>query len=122
MVIFKKLKEIKDDHKRAENDYRNKKSVLIKLCLFEKLCLFFMLKERFERVLKSVLVNHRKKLLRLWIKQRNKSPKCIYNLSKRQSTIREEDALRFGLDNHILPKKLKIDDIKPRLNNWYIPF
>ena len=71
-----------------------------------------MLKETFERVSTSVLVNHRKKLLHLWIKQRSKSSNCIYNLSKRQLTIREEDA-RFGLHSHILhlQKKLKIDNI-----------
>ena len=89
MVVFKKLKEIKDDRKRAENDYRNKKSILLKLTLFEKLCLFSMLKERFERVSISVLVNQRKKLLRLWIKQQSKSPNCIYK-SKRRLTIRED--------------------------------
>ena len=70
MVVLKKLKEIKNDYKRVKNDYRNKKFLLIKLSLFEKLCLFSMLKERFERVSKSVLVNHRKKLLRLWIKHK----------------------------------------------------
>ena len=52
MVVPKKLKEIKDDSKRAENDYRNKKCILIKLSLFEKLCLFSM-KERFEKVSKN---------------------------------------------------------------------
>ena len=66
-----------------KNDYRNKKSILIKLSRFEKLCLFSMLKERFEKVSKNVLVNHRKMLLRLWIKKNCKSPNCIYNLSKK---------------------------------------
>ena len=40
---------------------------------------------------------------------------CIYNLSKRQLTIREEDTLGFGRDNYILPKKLKIDNIKAQI-------
>ena len=53
MVVLKKVKEIKDDHKRAENDHRNKKFILIKLSRFKKLCLFSILKERFERVSKS---------------------------------------------------------------------
>ena len=50
MLVLKKLKEIKDDQKRAENNYRNKKSILIKLSLFKKLCLFSMLKEKFENL------------------------------------------------------------------------
>ena len=107
-----KVTKIKDDCKHLENEYRNKKSILIKFTLFEKLCLFSMLKERCERVSKSVLVSHRKKPLRL--KKQSKSSICIY-ISKRRLTIREEDSLRFDLDNDILPKNLKIDDIKAQI-------
>ena len=54
-----------------------KKSILPKLSLFKKLCLFFILRERFKKVSNSVLVNYKKKLLRIWIKQRSKLPNCI---------------------------------------------
>ena len=54
----------------------------------------------------------RKKLTQLWLKQRRCSPECIINVSKRELTILEKEILRFGLDNHILPNKPKVDDIK----------
>ena len=50
-------------------------------------------------------MKQRRKLMNLWIKQRDKSPDCIKNYSKRELTIAEEDALRYGLNHHILPKK-----------------
>ena len=35
------------------------------------------------------------------------------------SGIEEEDALQFGLDNHILPKKLQTDDIKAQVEKLF---
>ena len=40
------------------------------------------------------------------------SPDGVINLGKKELTTKEKEILRFGLDNHILPKKLKVDDIK----------
>ena len=54
----------------------------------------------------------KKKLTQLWMKQRNRSPDCVINLSKKELTFKKRETLRYGLDNHILPKKLKVDDIK----------
>ena len=56
-------------------------------------------------------------MIRLWLRERRKSPGCIKNLSS-NLTI-EEDALRFGLDNHILPKKLRTDDIKAQIEKLF---
>ena len=56
---------------------------------------------------KNILVTHRKKLLRLWLRERRKSPNCVKNFSSRSLTIQEEDALQFELDNHILSKNYK---------------
>ena len=64
-----------------------------------------MLTEKFQATAKNILVTHRKKLIRLWLRERHKSPDCVKNLSSRNLTIKE-DALQFGLDKHILPKKL----------------
>ena len=64
-----------------------------------------MLTEKFQATAKNILVTHKKKLLRLWLRERRKSRDCVKNLSSRSLTIEEENALRFGLDNHILPKK-----------------
>ena len=65
------------------------------------------------------MVTHRKKLIRLWLRERRKSPDCVKNLSSRNLTTEEEDALRFGLDNHILPKKLQTDDIKAQIEKLF---
>ena len=47
--------------------------------------------------------------------QRNTSPDCIKNFSKRNLNILEEDALRFGLNHHSLPKKFNSYDTKANL-------
>ena len=78
-----------------------------------------MLTEKFQATAKNILVTHRKKLIRLWLRERRKSPDCIKNLSSRNLTIEEEDALRFGLDNHILLKKLRTDDIKAQIEKLF---
>ena len=78
-----------------------------------------MLTEKFQATAKNILVTYRKKLLLfLWLRERRKSPECVTNLSSRSLTI-EEDALRFGLDNHILPKKLQTDDIKAQIKKLF---
>ena len=58
------------------------------------------------------------KLIRLWLRERRKSPDSVKNLSSRSLTI-EEDALRFEFDNHILPKKLQTDDIKAQIEKLF---
>ena len=63
-------------------------------------------------------MKQRRKLMNLWIKQRDKSPDCIKNYSKRQLTITEAAALRYGLNHHILPKNFDNNKIKLVLNNW----
>ena len=65
------------------------------------------------------MVTHRKKPISLWLRERRKCPDCVKNLSSRNLTIEEEDALRFGLDNHILPKKLLTDDIKAQIEKLF---
>ena len=78
-----------------------------------------MLTEKFQATAKNILVTYRKKLLlSLWLRERRKSPECVTNLSNRSLTI-EEDALRFGLDNHILPKKLQTVDIKAQIKKLF---
>ena len=78
-----------------------------------------MLTEKFQATAMNILVTHRKKLICLWLRERRKSPDCVKNLSGRSLTIEEEDALRFGLDNHILPKKLQTDDIKAKIEKLF---
>ena len=97
---------------RTEIEYVRKKSVLQHLGIVEKGCLFSLLQDKFQKAANNTIVTHKKKLTQLWLKQRRCSPECIINVSKRELTILEKETLRFGLDNHILPNKPKVDDIK----------
>ena len=49
-----------------------------------------MLTEKFQATAKNILVTHRKKLIRLWLRERRKSPDCVKNLSSRNLTIEEK--------------------------------
>ena len=57
-------------------------------------------------------MKQRPKLINLWIKQRDRSPDCIKNYNKRELTIAEEEALRYGLNHHILLKKFDKNNMK----------
>ena len=46
------------------------------------------------------------------MEQRDKSPNCIKNYSKRELTIAEKEALRYGLNHHILPKNFDNNTMK----------
>ena len=39
-------------------------------------------------------------------------PEAILNISKKRLTLKERNALRFGLNHHILPRKIKKDKMK----------
>ena len=67
------------------------------------------------KLVKNTIVIHKRKLAQLWIRQRYRSPDYIINLSKKELTVKKKETLRFGLDNHILPRKLKVDDIKSNI-------
>ena len=56
----------------------------------------------------------RRKLIKLWIKQRDKSPDCVKKYSKRKLTIAEE-ALRYGLNHHILPKNFDKNNMRANI-------
>ena len=42
----------------------------------------------------------------------SKCPECVLNLSDKKLNLREKDALKFGLNHHILPKKVQKDKLK----------
>jgi len=89
-----------------------KKCILQKLSFIKKTCLIKLLTNRFEDSAKSILQTHQKKLYNLWISQRKKCPSSIINLSDRKLSILEMEALRFGLQHHILPKQIREDNVK----------
>ena len=65
-----------------------------------------MLKKRFELHCAKVKETHKKKLLKVWKDNRIRSPECLMNLSDVKLSALEENVLRLGLKNHILPLKL----------------
>ena len=71
-----------------------------------------LLVARVSRASEKVIIRHSRKLQLLWRKQRPSSPDCLVNLSSKKLRIEEEEALRFGLDHHILPSKVHTDDLK----------
>ena len=57
---------------------------------------------------------HNVKLYNLWTRQRPQVPDCIINISSTKLSISEQSALQFGLNHHILPKR--IDPLSTRAN------
>jgi hypothetical protein len=61
-----------------------------------------------EEVIQKTVQRHEKKLTRLWFQQRISAPNAVVNLSKEVLSIKELDAIRFGLKHHILPRNLQV--------------
>ena len=104
-ILLRKIKEVKSALTKTERRFVIQKSkIFSRLSLIERLCLIFVLNDWYNKNLNITLMKQRRKLMNLWIKQRDKSPDCIKNFSKRELTITEKEALRYGLNHHILPK------------------
>jgi len=116
--VLRNLKEVKRELHKAEKEFLLKKAILQRFTILEKTCLISLLKEKFQQIAQTTITTHRKKLLRLWIRQRNKSPNCIINLSHKKLSIREEESLWFGLDHHTLPRKVNADNIKANIEQF----
>jgi hypothetical protein len=89
-----------------------KTEIVTELSYLEKSVYLTLLNRSIKQSCERVLTNHEKKLRALWKVERFKSPDCLMNLSNRTLTVIEEDALRFGLKHHILPKNIDGDVIK----------
>ena len=83
-----------------------------KISTLEKTALCHLLKKEFEVSALPCLKIHNGKLLHLWKEDRSRSPNCLLNLSDVKLSVLEENALRLGLKNHILPKKLNEGQLK----------
>ena len=101
-----------DESNAGKQFFEMKSSLFIKLTLFEKTALMKLLVAHVAKVSEEVIIRHSRKLQLLWRKQRPTAPDCLVNLSSRKLTIEEEDALRYGLEHHILPSKVNADEIK----------
>ena len=118
-VLERKLKETLREFRTADKAYCN-----IKQLVFSKIsCLeqAFMI-EKITESLKSyaILISeaHQTKLINLWRKERLRSPGIITNLSNKALTIAEQDALRFGLNHHILPRKFQENNVKANIERF----
>ena len=111
-----KVKETKSYLKNAKNKYKLvKNSIFCKISFVEKYCLIALLQKSYKKLAQTVSPIHQRKLFNLWREQRQRSPNCIVNLSSMRLSIQEEDVLRFGLDHHILPRKIDKDFLKTQL-------
>ena len=71
-----------------------------------------LLKIADKKVSTEILKTHDKKLYNLWKSDRARTPNSLLNLSDRRLTLEEENILRFGLNHHILPKNIDLDEMK----------
>ena len=71
-----------------------------------------VLNRAIRRTITSTIETHKKKLITLWKQQRVSSPDCVKNFSNKELTIQEENAIRLGLKNHIMPAKVNSITIK----------
>ena len=111
--LKRKIKETRSSLKLAQAKYVNSKQIIFQqLSFFEKQCLVYLLEKHFQNLINNALQSHQKKLYNLWREQRIRSPKCIINLSSKKLTLQEEEVLQFGLDHHILPRKLNLASLK----------
>ena len=112
-IILNQIDEIKNDLRHAESLYQSlKERICNQLSLMEKRALIHLLNASYERRANTILLQHQKKLICLWKSQRFRSPNCLINLSRRKLSPVEENVLRCGLNNHILPNKINSDEMK----------
>ena len=114
-VLNKKLLETKQELRQAERLYSSSKEVFRKLTFLERNCLISLLSDYYKELAKKVIKRHHFKLLNIWKKQRHSSPDCLKNFSSTEFSIKQQEALRFGLGNHILPPKVRPDNIKTNI-------
>ena len=113
VALRKQTSEAKHAESIAKTNFNETKfDLFTKLTLFEKTLLMKLLVAQVSKVTEQVITRHSRKLQLLWHKQRPNSPDCLLNLSSRKLTIEEEEALRYGLDHHILPSKVHADELK----------
>ena len=92
-----------------------KSQITGQLTLLERVTFISVLNEHIRNKGKEILAKHSDKLKQLWHKDRLVTPDCLTNVSNRQLTIEEEEALRYGLKHHILPKSVGIHDLQTRI-------
>ena len=83
-----------------------KNTIFSKLTFVKQSCLMALLDKEFKRSAAPHIRIHEKKLFDLWKKQSVRCSDAILNISKKRLTLKERNALRFGLNHPIIPRKL----------------
>ena len=116
VALKKHIEEAKAEERNAAKLFNQRKNeIFLKTTMYERTCLINLLVDHVRKVTENVIINHSRKLTSLWKKQRPKAPDCIINLASKKLSIAEEEALRYGLEHHILPIKINIDQVKTNI-------
>ena len=112
-VVRKGLNIAKEELAEAEVLHKTAHEELTsKLSFMERYALIRLLNTQLKSTTTAARNTHNKKLLNLWMKSRPRSPDCLKNLSSKELTVEERNVLYRGLKHHILPKKLRGDEVK----------
>ena len=112
-VVRKGLNIAKEELARTEILHKTAHEELTsKLSFMERHTLIKLLNTRLKSTTTAARNIHNKKLLNLWMRSRPRSPDCLKNISSKELTVEERNVLYRGLKHHILPKKLRGDEVK----------
>ena len=112
-AVNNQLKAIKHDLESTLTQYHEvEKDIHSKLSYFQWIVLKSSISKHTLGKCTTVRERHKTKLLALWKRERFRSPNAVINLSSRKLTINEENALRCGLNHHILPSKVDPNIVK----------
>ena len=113
LVVRKGLNIAKQEYTETQMAYDNALQALEpEISYLEKAALINLLNDRVKKSMEKIKDIHNKKLLNLWMEARPRSPDCLINLSDKILTVEERNVLYRGLKHHILPKKIRADEIK----------
>ena len=110
--VLKRLRECKSEYQNSVNNLRSS----IGLMQFRVLVSVITSRTVKSRVIEKKK-RHNVKLYQLWKRQRPSVPNCVINMSRKQLNVSEENALLFGLNHHILPKRINPNVIKANVEH-----
>ena len=88
----------------------------ISLCQL-KLIIFAVNHHSLDKIKRDKDSRHKKKLYKLWNRQKTSVPSCVINLSDKDLTICEQNALMFGPRHHLLPRKIDEMTMKAQIES-----
>ena len=111
--LRERLQVVKKELDEANRTYRARlHDVCNSLSLTEQCCLNSLLTTYYDKQLARINQRHKKKMFNLWRVAGKKSPDCIVNISNKELTVHERNALQFGLKHNVLPRSFEGEQIK----------